>query len=94
MIKAELIALVAADFPGLTPREIDMVVSTVFDEITAALARGQRVSLRGFGSFRTKRLGVRASTNPRTGEPIEAPAKALPAFKAARTLLAAVNGEG
>lgn len=92
MTKAELIRRVSADFPGLTPREIDLVVSTVVDEIAAALARGQRVSLRGFGSFRTKHLGYRASRNPRTGRPVEAMPKAIPAFKAGRTLLAAVNG--
>lgn len=93
MRKSELIALVAADFPGLKTREIELAVSTVFAEIAAALARGQGVSLNGFGNFRTKRLRARASTNPKTGDPVEAPAKALPAFKAARALLAVVNGE-
>ena len=94
MTKGELIRLVSADFPGLTSREIDMVVSTIVDEIGAAMARGQRVSLRGFGSFRTRHLGRRTSRNPRTGEPLEAPPRAVPGFKAGKALLAALNGKG
>lgn len=94
MTRSELIAKVAADFPGLTNHEIDVVVSTVFDEITAALARGERAELRGFGSFATRHRGARTSRNPRTGEPLAVPAKVMPTFKASRALLAAKNGEG
>ena len=67
MTKSELIAGLAADNPHLRGADVETIVSTIFDEITAALSRGARVELRGFGAFTVKRRDARTGRNPRTG---------------------------
>ncbi|HBT42954.1 MAG TPA: integration host factor subunit beta, partial [Rhodospirillaceae bacterium] len=66
MTKSELIARLAADNPHLYQRDVERIVSTIFDEITGALAQGDRVELRGFGAFSVKQRGSRTGRNPRT----------------------------
>ena len=68
-----------------------MIVGTVFDEITAALARGDRVELRGFGAFTVKRRNARTGRNPRTGAAVDVDEKAVPFFKAGKELRERVN---
>ena len=92
MIKSELIQQIAADNPHLFQRDVERIVSTVFEEITAALARGDRVELRGFGAFSVKKRDARIGRNPRTGEAVPVPEKAVPFFKAGKELRERMNG--
>ena len=91
MTKSELIAELAAANPHLTAHDVELIVGTVFNEITAALARGDRVELRGFGAFTVKRRQARTGRNPRTGEAVPVDEKAVPFFKAGKELRERVN---
>ena len=91
MTKSELIAQLAAENSHLRQQDIDLIVATIFEEVTAALARGQRVELRGFGAFSTKQRDPRLGRNPRTGEAVEVSAKAVPYFKPGKELRERVN---
>jgi integration host factor subunit beta len=91
MTKSELTADLAAANPHLTGRDVELIVATVFDEITAALARGERVELRGFGAFTVKHREARTGRNPRTGEAVPVEEKAVPFFKAGKELRERVN---
>ena len=91
MTKSELILQLAEANPHLYQRDIEKIVSTIFDQITGALARGDRVELRGFGAFSTKRRGARVGRNPRTGVAVEVPEKAVPFFKPGKGLRARLN---
>ena len=68
MIRSELVQKLCTDFPDLTQREVEGVVSAIFDSITDQLAKGGRVELRGFGAFSTRSRDARIGRNPRTGE--------------------------
>ena len=70
MTKSDLIKRLAQANPHLPMRDIERIVATIFDEIGAALARGDRVELRGFGVFSVRRRKARPGRNPKTGEPI------------------------
>lgn len=89
--KSELIAGLAADNPHLRAADIEIIVSTVFDEIAGALAQGTRVELRGFGAFTVKRRDARTGRNPRTGEAVPVIEKSVPFFKAGKELRERVN---
>lgn len=93
MTKSELIARLAAANPHLYQRDIERVVTTIFEEITAALARGDRVELRGFGAFSVKERGSRIGRNPRTGEAVSVIAKYIPYFKTGKQLREKLNTE-
>jgi len=94
MTKSELIAELAAANPHLTAKDVEMIVSTVFDEITAALSRGDRVELRGFGAFTVKHRDARTGRNPRTGTAVTVDEKSVPFFKAGKELRERVNTGG
>ena len=81
MIRSELIARLAQQYPDLTHRDVTRVVNTVFGEIIDTLARGGRVELRGFGTFETVDRKVRTGRNTRTGETVEVDAKRVPWFR-------------
>ena len=81
MIKSELVQRVARQNPHLYSRDIENVVNAVLDGITGALARGDRVELRGFGAFSIKRRSARLGRNPRTGSEVHVAAKAAASFK-------------
>lgn len=91
MIKSELIQKLADDNPHLYQRDVERIVSAVFDEITDALANGDRVELRGFGAFSVKHRDARIGRNPRTGESVEVPAKRAPFFKTGKDLRDRMN---
>ena len=80
MTKSELVARLAAANPHLYQRDVERIVITIFEEIAAALARGDRVELRGFGAFSVKKRGARVGRNPRTGEAVDVIAKHIPYF--------------
>jgi integration host factor subunit beta len=91
MTKSELIAHLAAANPHLRQPDVELIVATIFNEITTALARGDRVELRGFGAFSTKARDARTGRNPRTGEAVDVAGKAVPYFKPGKELRERVN---
>lgn len=92
MTKSELIEKIGALNPHLLHRDVERIVITIFDEITAALARGDRVELRGFGAFSVKSRDERQGRNPRTGEPVSVESKMVPFFKTGKQLRERLNG--
>jgi integration host factor subunit beta len=93
MTKSELIARLAEANPHLFQRDVERIVTTIFDEITVALARGDRVELRGFGAFSAKQRGARVGRNPRTGESVQVSAKFIPYFKSGKQLREKLNSK-
>ncbi len=91
MIRSELVTSVAEGNPHLTLRDVENIVSTVFDQITAALAEGRRVELRGFGAFSTRARDARTGRNPRTGSAVKVDAKRVPYFKPGKELRERLN---
>ncbi len=91
MIKSELIAKLASANPHLFQRDVERIVGTVFEEIAAALERGDRVELRGFGAFSVKSRPARTGRNPRTGEPVTVERKFVPFFKTGKELRERLN---
>jgi len=91
MTKSELIALLAAENPLLYQRDVERIVTTIFEEITTALANGDRVELRGFGAFSVKERGARTGRNPRTGEAVKVDEKYIPYFKTGKQLRERLN---
>ena len=89
MNKTELIAAVA-EKTGLTKKDAERVVNATFETVTAALAKGDKVAVSGFGNFEVKAREARIGRNPRTKETIQIPATKLPVFKAAKALKDAV----
>lgn len=85
MTKAELVEEVARA-AELNKRDAEVIVETVFSSIIGALHKGEKVELRGFGSFRTRERGPRRGRNPKTGEPVDVPAKRVPYFKPGKEL--------
>ena len=94
MIKSELIARLAEQNPHLYQRDVERIVATVFDEITGALRRGDRVELRGFGAFSVKRRPARIGRNPRTGASVAVAEKHVPFFKTGKELRERLNVPG
>ncbi len=100
MTKSQLIARLverwAAENPGLERElrynEMELAVTTVFEEIARALEQGRRVELRGFGAMAVKHRTARTGRNPRTGEPVSVEAKAVPFFKTSKLLHTRLNG--
>ncbi|SDG41430.1 integration host factor subunit beta [Sulfitobacter delicatus] len=93
MIRSELIQKIADDNPHLYQRDVERIVNTVFDEITGAMARGDRVELRGFGAFSVKKRDARIGRNPRTGETVNVEEKHVPFFKTGKLLRDRLNGK-
>ena len=92
MIRSELIQIIADENPHLYQRDVERIVNAVFSEITEALAKGNRVELRGFGAFSVKSRNARMGRNPRTGEPVKVESKAVPFFKTGKLLRDRLNG--
>lgn len=91
MTKSELIARLAERNPHLYQRDVERIVSTIFEEITEALAGGDRVELRGFGAFSVKHREARIGRNPRTGESVHVAEKYVPFFKTGKQLRERLN---
>ncbi len=92
MTKSDLILRLAEKYPHLLQRDIERIVNTVFDEVSNALARGNRVELRGFGAFSIKRREARIGRNPRTGKTVSVSEKHVPFFKTGKQLRDLLNG--
>ena len=94
MTKSELIAELADANPHLRAADVELIVGTIFDEITQALARGERVELRGFGAFTIKHRNARTGRNPRTGAAVRVAEKYIPFFKTGKQLRDRLNTGG
>ena len=94
MTKSELIARLAEKNPHLYQRDVERIVTTIFDEIAGALARGDRVELRGFGAFSVKHRPARAGRNPRTGAHVPVDQKSVPFFKTGKEMRERLNRDG
>ena len=91
MIRSELIQKIADENPHLQQRHAEGIVNTIFEEIIEALARGDRVELRGFGAFSVKTRDARMGRNPRTGEAVHVEEKCVPLFKTGKLLRERLN---
>lgn len=93
MIRSELIAKISEENPHLFQRDVEKIVNTIFEEVVSALARGDRVELRGFGAFSVKKRDARTGRNPRTGEAVDVEEKHVPFFKTGKLLRDRLNGQ-
>jgi integration host factor subunit beta len=93
MTKRDLIEEVAKAFPQLARRDAEVVVNAVFDTMTDALVRGDRIEIRGFGSFVVKQRQAREGRNPKTGAIVPVDAKRVPFFKVGKELRLRVDGK-
>jgi integration host factor subunit beta len=93
MIRSELIQKIADENPHLYQRDVERIVNTIFNEITSAMAEGNRVELRGFGAFSVKKRDARTGRNPRTGESVSVEEKHVPFFKTGKLLRDRLNGK-
>jgi len=91
MIKSELVQRIAVQNPHLYQRDVENIVNTVLNEIIAALARGDRVELRGFGAFSVKHRQARIGRNPRTGADVSVNRKCMPFFKTGKEIRERLN---
>ena len=91
MIKSELVQRIADRNRHLYQRDVENIVNAILDEIVEALSRGDRVELRGFGAFSTKKREARTGRNPRTGESVPVDSKAVPVFKTGKELRQRLN---
>ncbi len=94
MKKSELIERVAKAHDGLVRAEAEAVVNIIFGSIAEALARGERVELRGLGVFTTRERRPRRARNPKTGEEVLVPARRVPHFRPSKELARRVNDDG
>jgi integration host factor subunit beta len=94
MTKSELVQKLSETNPHLYQRDVEVIVTAIFEEIAAALARGDRVELRGFGAFSVKHRPARAGRNPRTGAHVPVDQKSVPFFKTGKEMRERLNRDG
>jgi len=92
MTKREIIEELLVRRPGLAHRESELMVNAMFEAMTEVLARGERIEIRGFGSFGVKQRCARQGRNPKTGASVMVAAKRIPFFRAGKDLQLEVNG--
>jgi integration host factor subunit beta len=93
MTKADLIEEVSR-LAELTRKDSEVIVETIFDSVVRALRTGDKIEIRGFGSFRTRQRKPRVGRNPKTGDRVEVPPKKIPFFKPSKELKDMVNRDG
>lgn len=91
MTKSALIEKIAEKVDGLSKKQTEVIVETIFDSIKEALANGGKVEIRGFGNFRLRSRNARKARNPKTGEAVDVPPKKVPYFKVGKELREMVN---
>jgi integration host factor subunit beta len=94
MTRSELVAELAIAYRHLRRDDVELIVATIFERISEAIAAGGRVELRGFGAFGTKQRKARDGRNPRTGEAVPVAAKAVPYFRVSKDLIGRLNHRG
>jgi integration host factor subunit beta len=93
MTKAELVDKIAEKKPGLTRKQVEVIVNTVLDGIKDALSSEDKVEIRGFGSFRVRHRRAKEGRNPKTGDTVSVPPKKVPFFKAGKEMREMVDGK-
>ena len=91
MIRSELVKRLAALFPQFTPKDTELAVKAILEALSNTLAKGDRIEIRGFGSFGLNYRPPRTGRNPKTGEAALVPAKAVPHFRAGKELRTKVD---
>jgi integration host factor subunit beta len=91
MTKSELIEKISEKVDGLSKKQTEVIVETIFDSIKESLAKGGKVEIRGFGNFRLRSRNARKARNPKTGEAVDVPPKKVPYFKVGKELREMVN---
>jgi len=91
MTKSELITKLAARFPQLALTDADVAVNAIFDAMISTLGNGQRIEVRGFGTFKINYRPARSGRNPKTGDKVPVPPKHVPYFKPGKTLRVRVD---
>jgi len=91
--KRDLIEEIAQHYPRFSRRDAEVIVNAVFDSMTDALAKGERIEIRGFGSFIVKQRASREGRNPRTGAVVSVAAKKVPLFKVGKELRLRVDDQ-
>jgi integration host factor subunit beta len=91
MTKSVLIEKIAEKLDGLSKKQTEVIVETIFESVKEALAKGGKVEIRGFGNFRLRSRNARKARNPKTGESVEVPPKKVPYFKVGKELREMVN---
>ena len=91
MVKSDLVQRVGKINPHLYHRDIENIVNAVLNELTAALARGDRIELRGFGAFSVKHRAAHTGRNPRTGAQVSVEKKTIPSFRAGKEMHEQLN---
>ncbi|MBU4484929.1 integration host factor subunit beta [bacterium] len=94
MNKSDLIQKIAEKLPNLAMRDVEIIVNTVFDSMTRSLSRGDRIEIRGFGSFEVRERAPRIGRNPKTGEKVNVGLRRVPFFKVGKELKEKVNNIG
>jgi integration host factor subunit beta len=94
MIKSELVQRIAEQNPHLYQRDVENIINAILGEIVTAMARGERVELRGFGTFSVKNRPARSGRNPRTGAVVSVDQKYVPYFKTGKEMRVRLNGNG
>src|SRR3712207_9282442 len=91
MIKSELVLKIAEQNPHLYQRDVEKIVNAILDTIADALARGDRVEMRGFGAFSVKKRDARTGRNPRTGESVSIIEQVVPVLKTGKEMRQRLN---
>ena len=92
MTKNELVTHVAERLPYMTRQDAQMIVDTIFESMADALAQGDGIEIRGFGSLKVRNREAHEGRNPKTGEAVHVPAKKLPLFRIGKELHERING--
>ena len=93
MTKAELVEKVSEKVDGLTKKQTEVIINTIFDSIKDALSKEDKVEIRGFGSFRIRHRRAKTGRNPKTGATVSVPPKKVPFFKAGKEMREMVDGK-
>jgi len=89
--KSDLVEMLAKKLPNLATRDVEVIVNTVFDSMTDALKKSERIEIRGFGSFEVRTRKPRIGRNPKTGQAVEVGERLVPFFKVGKELRERVN---
>ena len=93
MTKSELVEMIASKQSQLSTKDVELAVKTIIDHMSQSLAEGQRIEIRGFGSFSLHYRAPRVGRNPKTGESVDLPEKYVPHFKPGKELRERVNSD-
>lgn len=91
MNKSDLIEMLTKRLPNMASRDVEVIVNTIFDSMTDSLRRGERIEIRGFGSFEIRVRRPRLGRNPKTGASVDVTERRVPFFKVGKELRERVN---